>query len=323
MSFGRLDDLRSSFHGGDSRGRARGLFRRGGPDGSSSSPAGSPMGSPIFGRRKLPQLQLQQLNSHDGLEDFSGCVSGPPSLASSRESSLDRAHWGRAAMAATAPDSSPGSRLYSIVERVRASPKLKLKQRLQVMRSGSFNDVSSASSEVAGASNTDKFRSVAMEAKRKKWLLGRSESLRAAPAVTGLGSDPSSPELEPRRGSLPPARSGSGALFTPTRERSLDRVGRMERKAALTHTRSLRLAPASATAAPASEDDASRVKGFVNRYSEFSSIDSQICFEDYEPNWTCKLLQLWRQYAHMDSVLRCPNKQRVYTLVCTNYGLRT
>ena len=108
MSFTRLDDLRSSFQGGGSSGdlrgrRSRGLFRRGAAAASAAEALASPLSSPLF-RRK--QLNLGE--GTNGVGDFSGCVSGPPSLASSRESSLDRAHWGRVAMGG---EGGSGSRL--------------------------------------------------------------------------------------------------------------------------------------------------------------------------------------------------------------------
>ncbi len=222
MSFNRLDDLRSSFSGGDSRHRpGRGLFRRGG------DVPPSPLSSPLFRRKQINPVDM---------DDFGGCYSGPPSLASSRESSLDRSavrsHWGK--LASNNSDSSPGSRLYNIVEKVRSSPKLNIKQRLQVMRSGSFNDVSS---NKTGSS---------LQEKRKRWLLGRSESLRVGYEDDSMG------RLEMRRGSMP-VYTGQDS---PVRDRSLDRVGRMERKGMLRHTASLD---------QHSDEEGKKVKGFVNR----------------------------------------------------------
>ena len=264
MSFGRLDGLRASFHGGSSEGGGGGgNGRRGRPlltlRRGSAHPE-SPLASPLTMRRKIhPQQSLD-------LGDLSGCVSGPPSLASSRESSLDRSngHWGRAAAAAMAENrstsplsspSSPGARLYNLVERVRASPKLKLRQRLQVMRSGSFNDVSAEGTSVATEGG-----------RRKRWLLGRSESLRYP------SSSSTSDLAEFRRGSLPPPPPppATDAHHSPVRERSLDRVTRMERKAApgLHHSRSLRVHPGHQRFSDQEDrtgEDATRVKGFVNR----------------------------------------------------------
>lgn len=191
MSFNRLDDLRSSL----SERRGRSFFRRGG----SSNGESSPLSSPLFKRKQF------SFNNEDGF------ASGPASLASSRESSCDRA----------------GARFHDIVERVRSSPKLNLKHRLAVMRSGSFS------------SSPDK-----AEDKRKKFLISRSESLRSP-------SPWSSPEVD-RRGSLPPL---APPLGTPTRNRSLDRVQRMERRGLLQHSQSLR----------GDDGEERKVKGFVNR----------------------------------------------------------
>ncbi len=102
------------------------------------------------------------------------------------------------------------------------------------MRSGSFSDVVGA----------------ALEAKRKKWLLERSGSLRLPgkesnkykrEAVVRAASSPwSSPEID-RRGSLP---------VTPKRERSLDRVQLIERRG---------------SCSPNGDIEPGKVKGFVNR----------------------------------------------------------
>ena len=113
-------------------------------------------------------------------------------------------------------ESAPYGGLHSVVSRVCSSPKMTLKQRFQVMRSGSFSDV-------AGAKST-------LEAKRKRWL-NRSGSLRLNKGQKGptnlenashlnssnYASPLSSPETE-RRGSLP------------IRDRSLDRVMMLERR---------------------------------------------------------------------------------------------
>ena len=107
MSFNRFDENRSSYHF-EKRG-SRGNFI-------------SPLSSPLF-RRKV----------------FAN-GSGPSSLASSRDSSLDRGEGGKAAMA-PAGQSVPYGGLHTVVTRAVQSPKMTLRQRFQVMRSGSFNDV--------------------------------------------------------------------------------------------------------------------------------------------------------------------------------------
>jgi hypothetical protein len=114
-------------------------------------------------------------------------------------------------------------RFHDVVERVR--PKLTLRQRLQVIRSGSFNDVSGSAAAAA-------------ENRRRKWLVGRSESLRVSPW--------SSPESD-RRGSLPP--SGLGGE---------EEVVLSHHKSALGHSLSL---------GGGDGDDAGggKVKGFVHR----------------------------------------------------------
>ena len=215
MAFNRLDESRSSFQGFEKRGRT---FFRG----------ESPLSSPLFSRKK----QLAN-----------GGFSGPSSVASSRESSLDRSvmfvNAGgvdispsevdqvvaayEASRGGHAPlgkvESAPYGGLHNVVSRVCSSPKMTLKQRFQVMRSGSFSDV-------AGAKST-------LEAKRKRWL-NRSGSLRLNKGQKGpsnldgarhplshnsscYASPLSSPETE-RRGSLP------------IRDRSLDRVMMLERR---------------------------------------------------------------------------------------------
>ena len=63
--------------------------------------------------------------------------SGPSSLASSRDSSLDRGEAGGGKGAAGVPYGG----LHTVVTRAVQSPKMTLRQRFQVMRSGSFNDV--------------------------------------------------------------------------------------------------------------------------------------------------------------------------------------
>lgn len=201
MAFNRLDESRSSYHGVEIQKRGRSFFRRG----------ESPLSSPLF-RRKQFQNQRSDLS-----------ISGADSVASSRDSSLDRT-------------SIPMS-FHSLVERVRSSPKMTLKQRLQVMRSGSFSDVSRPS----------------LEAKRKRWLVGRSESLR----VGSQESPWSSPETD-RRGSLPP--TPSDLSYSPVRDRSMDRVHKLERRGILQHQ------PRSTPGSSSKDDsDPSRWKGFVNR----------------------------------------------------------
>ena len=213
MAFNRLDESRSSFQGFEKRGRS---FFRG----------ESPLSSPLFSRKK----QLAN-----------GGFSGPSSVASSRESSLDRSvmfvNAGGVDISPTEVDqvvaayeasrgghaplgkveSAPYGGLHNVVSRVCSSPKMTLKQRFQVMRSGSFSDV-------AGAKST-------LEAKRKRWL-NRSGSLRlnkgqkgppsnldgaSHPNSSCYASPLSSPEMD-RRGSLP------------IRDRSLDRVMMLERR---------------------------------------------------------------------------------------------
>ena len=125
-----------------------------------------------------------------------GTGSGPSSLASSRDSSLDRG--------LDQNKNVPYGGLHSVVSRVCSSPKLTLKQRFQVMRSGSFNDVQ-------GAKST-------LEAKRKRWLnrsgslrLGKTKSYNPNVSANPLQTSPwSSPEAD-RRGSFP------------VRDQSLDR----------------------------------------------------------------------------------------------------
>ena len=102
MSFNRFDENRSSYHF-EKRG-SRGNFI-------------SPLSSPLF-RRKV----------------FAN-GSGPSSLASSRDSSLDRGEAGGKGAGV------PYGGLHTVVTRAVQSPKMTLRQRFQVMRSGSFNDV--------------------------------------------------------------------------------------------------------------------------------------------------------------------------------------
>ncbi len=176
MSFNRLDDLRSSL-GGERRGR--GLFRRAAGGGE------SPLSSPLF-RRK-------QLSLNDDLTG-GGFFSGPPSLASSRESSCDRGNGG------------DRLKVHDVFERVRgSSPRLSLRKRFQVIRSGSFSAAGLGGG--GGGSGGDLLSATD---RRRKWLLGRSESLRGG----GGGG------FDDRRGSLPPPPP-RGEL---SREPSLDSV---------------------------------------------------------------------------------------------------
>ena len=206
MAFNRLDHIRSSYHGLERRGRSFFNKKSLGPNQSSGDLGPSPLSSPLFRRKQF------SFRSDDS------CQSGPPSMCSSRDSSLDRSGL-------NAP-----MHFHDVVERVRGSPKLTLKQRLQVIRSGSFNDVSK------------------MESKRKRWLLGRSESLRVHESLDTLD----------RRGSLPPMPPShvNHGFSSPIRERSLDRVQRMERRGGLRYTQSLR---------GEEEMEAGKVKGFVHR----------------------------------------------------------
>lgn len=234
-SFARSDEYRSSYHGSEAVKRGRAFFRRG-MMGNSSNNSPNANANANTGSSESPLLRRKQL-SLNAAEDAGVCLSGPSSLASSRESSVDRA----------------GGGFHALVERVRSSPKLGFR-RLQVMRSGSFNDVG------GGAKAT-------MEAKRRRWLLGRSESLRARAAEGSLPPRPpaaaaaaaadyspwSSPEMD-RRGSLPPDYPASylGGASSPLRERSLDRVQRLERRGSLRPTGE-------------EEPGSGKVKGFVNR----------------------------------------------------------
>lgn len=186
MSFNRLDDLRSSYHGMERRGRS--FFRR----------TESPLSSPLFRRKQF---------SYD--TDNENC--------SSRDSSQDRREK---------------FKFHDIVDKVRSGSGFNLKQRLNVMRSGSFSDVS-------GAKAT-------LEAKRKRWLIGRSESLRQPNQKANNNNWWSS--------STPECSGGVSGSATPIRDRSMDRVHRLERRGhPLQYSQSLR------------EYDTGKVKGFVNR----------------------------------------------------------
>ena len=183
----------------------------------------SPLSSPHLTRR------------NPGVNSSSGNNLSMSSLASSRDSSLDR--------------SGGGGGFHALVERVvSSSPKLGLRRRLQVMRSGSFNDVDAATR------------------RRKRWLVGRSESLRTNDSSTEdvvaknnnnnnhVVKSPPWWSLDisdgPRRGSLPVSTGLS---------RSMDRVQRMERRGTLQHSHSVDYCDENNAHQPG------KVKGFVNR----------------------------------------------------------
>lgn len=195
MAFNRFDDRRSTYNFEKTPSRGRTFFRnQGGTD------------SPLLFRKK-PFLN--------------GNASVPSSVASSRDSSLDRNN-GEAATS-----------FHQVVGRVMSSPRMSLRKKFQVMRSGSFSDAKST-----------------IDNKRKKWLLERSGSLRlpgkykkdVVPSVTVTESPWSSPEAD-RRGSLPMSPS-------PLRDRSLDRVQLLERRGSYNPN----------------DLESGRIKGFVNRY---------------------------------------------------------
>ena len=226
--FNRFDETRSSYH----------FEKRG-----SKTNFISPLSSPLF-RRKMFAAN-------------GGGQSGPSSLASSRESSLDRTdimdpldpdnrplRAGGTTTGRPPTGQVPYGGIHSVVAKVTSSPKMTLKQRFQVMRSGSFNDVQ-------GAKST-------LEAKRKRWLdrsgslrLTKTKSLNPSTNVSngsinqspvpgpGPQSPWSSPEYE-RRG-------GGGVVGPLVRNRSVDR--------ALGTTADHSIDP----------DDPGKVKGFVNR----------------------------------------------------------
>ena len=204
MAFNRFDDRRSTYNFEKTPSRGRTFFR---------------------GAAESPLFKRKFLNS--------GNASMPSSVASSRESSLDRGGGtptGGGAPNAPAP---PNLAFHQVVGRVMSSPKMSLRKKFQVMRSGSFNDS----------------KSYEMHAKRKLRLLERSGSLRLpgkynkkAENVIDQNSPWSSPEND-RRGSLDRDR---------VRDRSLDRVGLLERRGSYN---------------PANERDldSGKIKGFVNR----------------------------------------------------------
>ncbi len=201
-NFNRFDDRRASYNF-EKRGRS--FFR-----------ADSPLSSPLFRKKQF---------SFHGAD---ASLSVPSSVASSRDSSLDRGGLNN-------NNEPPLRSIHQVLERVRSSPKLSLRQRFQVMRTSSFSDVD-------GVRNN-------LEARRKKWLLNRTGSIRMGrsgdhgDAATASMSLSSSPEND-RHGSMP---------ASPRRDRSLDRVQMMERRGSY---------------APSHHDsdvDPGKLKGFVNR----------------------------------------------------------
>ena len=223
----------------------------------------SPLGSPLFRRRQFT------------FEASDPCL----------PSSSPGGPFGPGSSRAASRDSSP-SGFHAIVERVCSSPKLGLR-RLAVGRSGSFNDVSG---DPSGGG-----RKSAVEAKsRRRWMrgagIGRSESMRSAmppkramdgslPVISksksrdggtvwssdedeeslggsssGLPSVSAAAAFDPRRGSLPPfALSPS-----PVRDRSLDRVARLERRGRLAYSHSL-----DGGSGGGSGEEPGKMKGFV------------------------------------------------------------
>ena len=196
MAFNRFDDRRSTYNFEKTPSRGRTFFR---------------------GAAESPLFMRKFLNS--------GNASMPSSVASSRESSLARG-------GGSGTPQPPPLAFHQVVGRVMSSPKMSLRKKFQVMRSGSFNDT----------------KTYEMHAKRKqKWLLERSGSLRLPGKYnkSKLEESPwSSPEND-RRGSL----ENSDRI----RDRSLDRVGLLERRGSYnpaSHERDL---------------DSGKIKGFVNR----------------------------------------------------------
>lgn len=209
MAFNRFDDRRSTYNFEKTPSRGRTFFRNG--------------DSPLLFRRK-PFLN--------------GNASVPSSVASSRDSSLDRNP--------EAPPPAASTSFHQVVGRVMSSPRMSLRKKFQVMRSGSFSDAKST-----------------LDNKRKKWLLERSGSLRlpgkykkdVVPSVMVTTESPwSSPEAD-RRGSLPMSPS-------PLRDRSLDRVQLLERRGSYNPN----------------DLESGRIKGFVNRYRFLKKIlHSPVC----------------------------------------------
>ena len=166
MAFNRFDDRRSTYNFEKTPSRGRTFLKNTG-DGSGNISGESP-----FFRRK-PFLN--------------GNASVPSSVASSRESSLDR---GSTYVNGRVPSGEAGlgaAAFHNVVGRVMSSPKMTLRKKFQVMRSGSFSDAKST-----------------IDNKRKKWLLERSGSLRLPGKYKPKAEESpwSSPEAD-RRGSLP------------------------------------------------------------------------------------------------------------------------
>ena len=149
MAFNRFDERRSTYNF-EKRPAARPFLR-----------TESPLSSPLFRKKQF----------------LNNASSVPSSLASSRDSSLDRS--------AEVP---PPTAFHQVVSRVMSSPKMSLRKRFAVIRSGSFS----------GDAKTT------LDCKRKKWLLERSGSLRIPGKYKKECEDSpwSSPEAD-RRGSLP------------------------------------------------------------------------------------------------------------------------
>ena len=206
MAFNRFDDRRSTYNFEKTPSRGRTFLKNAGNSDQSGGGSGE---SPFLRRKPL----------------LNGVASVPSSVASSRESSLDRG--GGPSYVNGRPPGELGMHLHNVVGRVMSSPKMSLRKKFQVMRSGSFNEAKST-----------------LDNKRKKWLLERSGSLRLPgkykPKVQEE-SPWSSPEAD-RRGSLPMSPPQSPRF----RDGSLDRRGPY-------HPHELH------------EMDSGKVKGFVNR----------------------------------------------------------
>ena len=238
--------------------RGRSVPRKG-DSGSSRGAESSPLGSPLFRRRQFT------------FEASDPCLPSSPG-----------GPFGPGSSRAASRDSSP-SGFHAIVERVCSSPKLGLR-RLAVGRSGSFNDVSG---DPSGGRKSVEAKS------RRRWMragagIGRSESMRSAmpkramdgslPVISksksrdggtvwtsdededaeSLGGSSSglpsvsAAAFDPRRGSLPPFASPS-----PVRDRSLDRVARLERRGRLAYSHSLD------GGSGGGGDEPGKMKGFV------------------------------------------------------------
>lgn len=195
MAFNRFDERRSTYNF-EKRGSSRTFMR-----------AESPLSSPLFRKKQF----------------MNGNASVPSSLASSRDSSLDRSHETAAA---------PATAFHQVVSRVMSSPKMSLRKRFAVIRSGSFSDAKTT-----------------LDSKRKKWMLERSGSLRIPGKYKkeAMEESPwSSPEVD-RRGSLP--------VHSPLlRGRSIDRVQLMENRGYCSSSNNNN-----------NDEDSGKIKGFVNR----------------------------------------------------------